>query len=319
MPNTSYPEHAADCAVHSRLQGPILVATDGTQQSTGAFAAAVSISAGGTRRSERSARLPVHVVTVCGAIPIVVPEIAPALLYSYADIRRSDMLAVATEQVRYSVADPTGWRIDAASGAAAPVIADVAAEDHAALIVMGLGRHDLTDRVFGTETALSVIRHSRIPVLAVPQNWIGIPRRVLVAIDFGPASLRAAQTAMRIVAPGGSVCFTHVAPQFDARSGEQPDTIYEDKLNEELDTFIARVGVPSDVTATRVPLHGDTAPTLLAFARKNDIDMIVAGTHGRTALARLLVGSVATSLVRGAQCAVLIASAEPAPVDGAGR
>jgi nucleotide-binding universal stress UspA family protein len=37
--------------------------------------------------------------------------------------------------------------------------------------------------------------------------------------------------------------------------------------------------------------------------------MIVAGSHGLNAIARLLVGSVASKLVRGAQCAVLVSSA----------
>jgi hypothetical protein len=46
---------------------------------------------------------------------------------------------------------------------------------------MGLGKHDLYERVFGSETALRVMQQSRVPVLAVPQNWIGIPRTLLVA------------------------------------------------------------------------------------------------------------------------------------------
>jgi nucleotide-binding universal stress UspA family protein len=304
------PERTATLsAARLRLEGPILVATDGTQQSAGAFAAAVGISTCAMRRIEGGARLPVHVITVCGALPVVVPEMVPAVAYSYADVRRNDMLAAAREQVRNNVGDSTGWRIDAASGAAVPTITDLADEDHASLVVMGLGKHDLADRVFGTETAVRVMQHSRAPVLAVPQNWIGIPRRVLIAVDFGPASLRAAQTAMCIVAPGASVCFTHVGPMAaHPAHSEQLLAIYQGKLNEELDQFIDAVGVPDDVTVTRVPLYGDTASTLLEFARTENIDMIVAGTHGRNALSRLVAGSVATSIVRGAQCAVLVAS-----------
>jgi nucleotide-binding universal stress UspA family protein len=225
-------------------------------------------------------------------------------------VRRADMLAAAAEQMRYNVADPSGWQVDATSGHPATAIADLAAEQNAALIVMGLGKHDLIARMFGSETALAVIQRARVPVLAVPQNWIGIPRRVLVAVDFGQASLRAARTAMRIVASGGTVCFTHVAPELGVRGhNAQITAIHEGGVNAELDRFIAAVGVPAGVTVTRAPLYGETAPALLEHARAHASDMLVAGTHGLDALTRLLVGSVAAKLVRGAQCAVLIASA----------
>lgn len=299
-------------APRRRLKGPILLATDGMAQSSGAFAAAVSIAAGGTRRSERAQRLPVRVVTVCDALPVVVPEIAPVLPHEFLEGRREDMLAAAREQVRYNVADSSLWTVDALSGPAAPTIAETAEEFGASLIVMGLGKHDLYDRVFGSETALRVMQQSHVPVLAVPQNWIGIPRHLLVAVDFGPASLRAARAAMRIVAPGGAVCFAHVAPDIglpDTEESTDLATIYRANLDEELDRFIDATGVPDDVTVTRTALYGDPARALLAYARGEGVDMIVAGTHGLNALARLFVGSVASKLVRGTQCALLVAGA----------
>jgi nucleotide-binding universal stress UspA family protein len=44
--------------------------------------------------------------------------------------------------------------------------------------------------------------------------------------------------------------------------------------------------------------------------------MIVAGTHGLNALARLFVGSVASKLVRGAQCALLVAATATGKEEG---
>lgn len=311
MTANTLPERCAPASVVSALlEGPILVATDGTAQSAGAFNAAASIASRGMRRDERTATLPVHVITVASALPMLNPEMSAVLPADFQGIRRADMLAAAAEQVRYNVADAARWDIEATSGPAAPTITERAAEQDASLIVMGLGKHDLLARMFGSETALMVMQKSHVPVLAVPQNWIGIPRRVLIAVDFGSASLRAARTAMRIIAPGGTVCFAHVAPELGYPGhNEQITEIYQENLSEELDRFIAAVGVPADVTATRAALSGDPAPILLGHARANAIDMIVAGTHGLNALARLLVGSVAATLVRGAQCAVLVASA----------
>jgi nucleotide-binding universal stress UspA family protein len=308
MSTISLPERSpAKTAARRRLKGPILLATDGTAQSTGAFAAAVCISAGGTGRTRHVSKLQVHVVTVCAdALPIVFPGVP----HEVVEGRRAEMLDGALAQIRYNVADTSNWRVDVLSGPPAPTVAAAAAEANASLVVMGLGRHELLDRVFGTETALRVMRVSPVPILAVPQNWIGVPRRVLVAVDFGPASLRAAKTAMRIIPPGGAVCFAHVAPN----SG-LPDVdkglaeLYRNNLNEEFDRFVATVGVPDDVAVSRTRLYGDTARALLDWASANGVDMIVTGTHGAGALTRLIVGSVASKLVRGAHCAILVASA----------
>jgi nucleotide-binding universal stress UspA family protein len=293
-----------------RLAGPLVLATDGLAQSSGAFSAAAAIARGGTRRNYRDAQLAVRVVTVCDGLPIVVPEVPAMFSQEVISGRRENLLEAACEQVRYNVCDATRWSVDSITGPTAPTIADVAEESGASLIVLGLGKHDLYERVFGSETALRVMQRSRVPVLAVPQNWIGIPRRVLVAVDFGAASLRAARVAMRVVAPGSSICFAHVAPAIGLpRNDDDLAAIYRENLSEELHGFISRAEVPDDVAVTRVCLYGDAAAALLSAAREQHADMIVIGTHGLGALARLFIGSVAGTLVRGAQCAVLVASA----------
>jgi universal stress protein A len=50
---------------------------------------------------------------------------------------------------------------------------------------------------------------------------------------------------------------------------------------------------------------GDPATRLVELAKEENADMIVMGTHGRTGLSRLLMGSVAESVVRRAHCPVL--------------
>ena len=63
---------------------------------------------------------------------------------------------------------------------------------------------------------------------------------------------------------------------------------------------------------------GDTVETILRVAEDLNADLIVMGTHGRTGLTRLVMGSVAENVVRRAGCAVLtlknpkaVAAAEP--------
>jgi nucleotide-binding universal stress UspA family protein len=61
---------------------------------------------------------------------------------------------------------------------------------------------------------------------------------------------------------------------------------------------------PGRVTA-RVVRHGPAAEEIARYASDAGIDMIVMGTHGRTGLAHVLLGSVAEKVVRKACCAVL--------------
>uniref|UniRef100_UPI0030EB9E98 universal stress protein n=1 Tax=Symmachiella dynata TaxID=2527995 RepID=UPI0030EB9E98 len=44
---------------------------------------------------------------------------------------------------------------------------------------------------------------------------------------------------------------------------------------------------------------------ILQYAKAKDIDLIVLGTHGRTGISHLLIGSVAEKVVRKARCPVL--------------
>lgn len=50
---------------------------------------------------------------------------------------------------------------------------------------------------------------------------------------------------------------------------------------------------------------GDPAGRIVELAEEENIDLIVMGTHGRTGLKRLLMGSVAEAVVRRAKCPVL--------------
>jgi nucleotide-binding universal stress UspA family protein len=64
-------------------------------------------------------------------------------------------------------------------------------------------------------------------------------------------------------------------------------------------------GVPFD----HVMLIGDEATEIIGLAESEGYDLIVMGTHGRTGLSRLLMGSVAEQVVRKAPCPVLTVKA----------
>ena len=65
--------------------------------------------------------------------------------------------------------------------------------------------------------------------------------------------------------------------------------------------------MPSDFTGS-VEVHvcnGDAAGEILGLAQQRNADLIVMATHGRSALGRVLMGSVAEAVLRKAPCPVL--------------
>ena len=69
---------------------------------------------------------------------------------------------------------------------------------------------------------------------------------------------------------------------------------------------LRRLTIPADIgAAERRLVEGDPAKEIVRAVREAGIDLVVMGTHGRTGLSRLLMGSVAEKTVRRAPCPVL--------------
>ena len=72
-----------------------------------------------------------------------------------------------------------------------------------------------------------------------------------------------------------------------------------------------RLADAPDVNGEARLAEGDAAPAILRAAKDVGADLIVMGTHGRTGLGRLLMGSVAEQVVRKATCPVLTVKCPP--------
>ena len=66
---------------------------------------------------------------------------------------------------------------------------------------------------------------------------------------------------------------------------------------------------PADVTV----LDGAPVDTIVDFAREGGADLIVIGSHGRSGLSRLFLGSVAEGVIRNAAVPVMVVRHVPAP------
>ena len=77
---------------------------------------------------------------------------------------------------------------------------------------------------------------------------------------------------------------------------------------ETIEKELERVGAKGEAFA----VDGTPASAVAKKAEEIDAELVVVGTHGRTGLARLTLGSVAESVVRAAGCSVLVVRANEA-------
>jgi nucleotide-binding universal stress UspA family protein len=124
-------------------------------------------------------------------------------------------------------------------------------------------------------------------------------QRILVPTDFSEPSDAALECA-RIVAHqfGASLHPLQVANE---PASTEP-AAREATINEAGAHLTARAAG----TASQDIGYWDAASTIVAFAARMGADLIVMGTHGRTGLANLLMGSVSGIVARTAPCPVLI-------------
>jgi len=294
MNSLNTPSAAPELGVRASSAAPIIIATDGRDQSDGALAMGRLFA-----ESPDAIRL----VTVLRTLPMV-PDIPIAVPLDVESARRADAEQDVAAQALRLWNEPV--EVELREGDPATVIARLAHQAGATMIVAGLGRHRVTDRVFGDETALRLIRASDVPVFATTPNALRAPRRIVVALDFSETSLRAARLALEVAAGGATIYLAHVAPRdssfYDWKGW---GTTYKVGVGDALQRTREQLRVPDGMVVQNVLLQGDPATELLAFATSVNADLIATGSHGHGFVARMLIGSVTTRLVRCATCSVL--------------
>lgn len=144
-------------------------------------------------------------------------------------------------------------------------------------------------------------------------------KRIVCATDLSPASMPAwerAQLLGRLLK--AEVLLLHVvAPVPIPAEGYFPPALYQALIEaghreagEGLDRLVGSVADPALAVTVRVE-EGAASQRILSVAREGSADLIVMGTHGRTGLGRILLGSVADTVVRLAPCPVLTVRARP--------
>jgi nucleotide-binding universal stress UspA family protein len=131
-------------------------------------------------------------------------------------------------------------------------------------------------------------------------------RTILHPTDFSEYSAFAFQLACSLARDhGAKVVVLHVYPPPIAH-GEVVARRQPNGFHEELWRLLRRVQAPvPEVSVSHRLEEGDPAAEVLRVAQESGCDLIVMGTHGRTGLRRVVLGSVAERVVRAAGCPVL--------------
>lgn len=198
---------------------------------------------------------------------------------------------------------------DLALGRPAPAILSFARENQCTLIAMSThGRTGLSRALVGSVTE-EVLRHADVPLLACRPTARPIEvKRILVALDGSPvaetilpdvtrmaltlsAEIHVVRVAVPIVMVGGLTDYPMSFPPDDPMP-------YLNEVCTRLRT--------SGVRAEPIALVGGPAVELTRHAEACGAGMICLASHGRTGVARLVLGSIAEAVLRSAPCPVLV-------------
>jgi universal stress protein E len=180
------------------------------------------------------------------------------------------------------------------------------------LIVVG-GASQKEEPFFGSTTH-PIVRKSPVPVMVAKKSLSAEAKTFLVATDFSACAREAAEEALMIAECfRGRVVFFHVLdlhPSYTTVYAHDlgvslpiPPALPEE-IEPDWEAFLS--GLPLDkVDWEKSAEEGQAAAAIVDQAKHVNADMIVMGTHGRSALQHMLLGSVAEKVMRTASCPIL--------------
>lgn len=131
---------------------------------------------------------------------------------------------------------------------------------------------------------------------------------VVVPIDFSEASENALRVAAELTGDVQKLRLIHVLPPLETISpavvwGDLSDEVREKSVRKYAKAFLDKQGLGDAPLVVRT---GSPGHEITDFAREQNADLIIISSHGYHGLKRMLLGSVAESILRHASCAVLV-------------
>ncbi|MHB0915162.1 MAG: universal stress protein [Thermoleophilia bacterium] len=263
----------------------ILLCTDGSEYSAGAVREAISLA--GRCSSELLVLSIVETNVELSALAPEMIEKEELRARGIVDAVKADAEAAGVSCQTIVLEGESPWRL----------VVEEADRQAAGLIVMGRrGRSAMKKIVVGSVTA-RVIGHTTHPVLVAPRAATVGCGSVLLATDGSDASFAAARVAVEL----GKNC--GVTPVVISVAGDSSELGQAEANILRVAELAGQLGVAVEAAAA----VGKPAEEIVAAVTgKNNIDLVIIGSHGRTGLERLLMGSVAERVIDSVGCAVLV-------------
>jgi universal stress protein E len=163
-------------------------------------------------------------------------------------------------------------------------------------------------------TSERVVRRAMVPVMVAKRGLSAGAKTFLVPTDFSDCARKAAKEALVLAESfRGRIIFFHVVDLYPLYTVAYADEFgvsvplpppAPEVIEKEWQDFLSGLPV-KEVDWEKYTEEGEAATTILQEADQKHADLIVMGTHGRTGLEYMLLGSVAEKVVRRAHCPVL--------------
>lgn len=153
----------------------------------------------------------------------------------------------------------------------------------------------------------------------LPAQPVPVSYKVVVGVDYSEQSVRAMRAALDIALHRDSQIYAVAVaeghgPVRPARESAEMEHTFQEEAQRTLERWIGAQLDELEKTGAKLNRKrvaavidfGKAANAILAMAEDVQADLVVVGTHGKTGLERLIVGSVALNVVRRAHCPVLV-------------
>lgn len=252
-------------------------------------------------------------LTVRGAIPTVIsaaeimlpaPRTSNSMVFYAEAALGGDFHCKRRRSLATVIAAATGrdqdWPITSVVGDASASILDAAEIQRSDLILMGVHHHGAFEQAIGENTATRVMAGATAPVLGVRSYLKGLPRRIMVAADFGDASREAAHLAANLADPGGTVILVHATiPSPIVEVGDEGAALVAREGIEHAFSHLAdEISQGKTISVETVTRFGDAGKELIAAAKVIAPDLIAIASQRHRLITRLLLGSVTRKLTR---------------------
>lgn len=186
-------------------------------------------------------------------------------------------------------------------------IRETAASTQSGLVVTGVSGNETLGRLLLGSTVENLARSLSQPLLVVRKRARGPYRRIVVATDFSEPS-RHALLAAALLFPGRELILYHahaLAMSGLADASPHPGACIGIEETE-CAAFLTATAFPEGTKVRPVVECGAIESTFTRYVREHDIELVVMGSHGRSGVMSLLLGSTAAKLLDWLPCDTLL-------------